>query len=397
MHIPETDSNFDNHFSFMADIILLGAGRVGRAIASDLCKDYNLTVADINDEALSQLERQYSLNTVKADLADHNKLKELIAPFDLVVSAVPGFMGYQTLESIIEAGKDVADISFFEEDPFDLHQKALGNEVTAVIDCGVAPGMSNMILGYHNNQMGVQHFECMVGGLPIKRSWPYEYKAPFSPIDVIEEYIRPARLVIDGDVVIKPALSDAEYVEIDPIGTLEAFNTDGLRTLLQTMEVPNMKEKTLRYPGHIEYMKLLRESGFFDKKPKEIKGSKVRPIDLTAELLFEKWKLKPREEEFTIMDIIIEGIENQQYVEYTYHLYDRYDPEAALSSMARTTGFTCSAVARLLLEKQYQNPGINPPEYVGADEDCFKQILDDLEARNVVYMVDQKPSPAESK
>lgn len=379
----------------MADIILLGAGRVGRAIASDLSKDYNLTVADIDIEALSQLKKQYPLEISEADLSDRKQLTDLIAPFDLVVSAVPGFMGYKTLESIIEAGKDVADISFFEEDPFELHQKALENDVTVVMDCGVAPGMSNMILGYHNNEMGVQHFECMVGGLPVKRTWPYEYKAPFSPIDVIEEYIRPARLVVDGDIITKPALSDAEHVDLDPVGTLEAFNTDGLRTLLQTMEVPNMKEKTLRYPGHIEYMKMLRETGFFDREPNKVNGTEIRPIDLTAKLLFQEWKLEPQDEEFTIMDINIKGIENEKYVEYTYHLYDRYDPEEELSSMARTTGFTCTAVARLLLNKQFQNPGINPPEYVGADEECFQQVLDDLEARNVIYQVNQKSSATE--
>ena len=169
--------------------------------------------------------------------------------------------------------------------------------VTVLTDCGVAPGMDNIILGYHHALMEVDAFECYVGGLPVKRSWPYEYKAPFSPIDVVEEYTRPARVVENGKIVTKPAMSDAEYIDIDPIGTLEAFNTDGLRTLLKTMKVPNMKEKTLRYPGHIEYMRVLRETGLFGKEQIEVKGVKVRPLDVTTTLLFPMWKIGPEEEE----------------------------------------------------------------------------------------------------
>jgi len=374
----------------MNDIIVLGAGRVGRAIASDLCRDYHITVADIELHSLSLLKERYPLEIEEIDLNDQVELLELLKPFDLVVSAVPGYMGYQTLETIIEAGKNVADISFFEEDPFELHKKAVQEKVTAVIDCGVAPGMSNIILGHHNDQMDVQQFECMVGGLPVKRTWPYEYKAPFSPIDVIEEYIRPARLVINGEVVTRPALSDAEYVNMEPVGTLEAFHTDGLRTLLKTMDVPNMKEKTLRYPGHVEYMKVLRDTGFFDKKTREVNGAAIRPIDLTSKLLFNEWKLDPGEPEFTIMEINVEGIQNQQKVTYAYHLYDEYDHETDLSSMARTTGFTCTSVARLIFEGKYQNHGINPPEYVGADEQCYQQIMEDLKDRNVIYQVEKE-------
>lgn len=374
----------------MNDIIVLGAGRVGRAIASDLCQDYHITVADIDLQSLSHLKERYPLKIEEIDLNDEVELLELLKPFDLVVSAVPGFMGYQTLETIIEAGKNVADISFFEEDPFELHQKALQENVVAVIDCGVAPGMSNIILGHHNDVMNVTHFKCMVGGLPVKRTRPYEYKAPFSPIDVIEEYIRPARIIINGEMVTRQALSDTEYINIDPVGTLEAFNTDGLRTLIQTMEIPNMKEKTLRYPGHVEYMKVLRDTGFFDKKTREVNGAAIRPIDLTSKLLFNEWKLDHGEPEFTIMEIVIKGSENQQKVEYTYHLFDEYDPETGLSSMARTTGFTCTSVSRLIIEGTYKKPGINPPEYVGADEQCYQQIMDDLKDRNVIYEVNKK-------
>jgi saccharopine dehydrogenase-like NADP-dependent oxidoreductase len=346
---------------------------------------------DINPENLAEISAEHPVRTIEADLTDSKKLQELIVDYDLVIGAVPGFMGYDVLKTVITGGKNIVDISFFDEDrhePFELDELARKKNVTAIIDCGVAPGMSNIILGYYQQRMEVEHFECYVGGLPAVRTWPFQYKAPFSPIDVLEEYTRPARIREKGAVVVKPSLSDPEYLDFSEIGTLEAFNTDGLRTLLKTMPVPNMKEKTLRYPGHIKYMRVLRESGFFDKTPLEINGVSVRPIDFSARLLFPKWKLEKNEREFTVMQINIRGTENGKTVSHTCKLLDRYNDITATSSMARTTGYTCTAVARLLLENQFIRKGICPPEYVGAAEGCFKYIWDYLRERNVRYVLE---------
>lgn len=372
-------------------IIVLGAGLVGKAIAIDLCRNFKVTSVDIDDKVLQELSENFPINTVKADLSSQQKVKEIIAGFDLVIGAVPGFMGFEVLKTVVACGKSIVDISFFDEDrfdPFELDQLAREKKVTAVIDCGVAPGMSNIILGYQQQRMEVEHFECYVGGLPKVRTWPFQYKAPFSPIDVLEEYTRPARTRENGEMVTKPALSDPEYLDFEEVGTLEAFNTDGLRTLLKTMPVPNMKEKTLRYPGHIEYMRVLRESGFFDKMPVEINGAVIRPIDLTAKILFPKWKLEKDDREFTVMQINIRGRNNGKAVSYTYRLLDHYDEVASTSSMARTTGYTCSAVAWLLSENRFNRRGICPPEYVGAAEGCFQYIWDYLAERNVRYVLE---------
>ena len=127
----------------------------------------------------------------------------------------------------------------------------------------------------------------------------------------------------------KPALSDAELVNLDPVGTLEEWNSDGLRSLLDTMpHIPNLLEKTLRYPGTIDYLNVLRELGYFSGEEIEVKGNKIRPLDLTAELLFPKWKLEKGEKEFTIMQVVIEGFENNKPKKYIYNLYDEYDPKA---------------------------------------------------------------------
>lgn len=370
----------------MQKIAVLGAGMVGRAMAIDLCTDFDVTSIDIDANALHTLESDAPVKGIATDLSDMNNVQKIVSNFDLVIGAVPGYMGFQTLEAVISSGKNIVDISFFDNDPFKLDELAKRNNVIAVTDCGVAPGMSNLILGYHNTKMQIENFECYVGGLPVVRSWPFEYKAPFSPVDVIEEYLRPARYVDNTRLVTKPALSEPESMEFDNIGTLEAFNTDGLRTLLTTMKhIPNLKEKTLRYPGHINLMRALRETGFFSDAPFEINGTSVRPIDFTTKLLFPHWKLRKDDDEFTVMKIIIAGKENGTDARYEYNLLDRYDPVTRTSSMARTTGYPATAVARLILEGQFTRTGINPPEYIGADENCFNNVLAYQKNRNIFY------------
>jgi len=368
------------------NIAILGAGMVGSAIAIDLSKKFQVTSFDISEKNLASLQQQSAIKCKQADLSLYNNYNSMLKDFDLVVSAVPGFMGYKTLEAIIKAGKHVVDISFFPENALDLHELAQKNNVTAIVDCGVAPGMSNLILGYHNSQMQISSFECMVGGLPKQRIKPFEYKAPFSPIDVIEEYTRPARYVENGHIVTKPAMSDTEYIDFEKAGTLESFNTDGLRSILFTMShIPDMKEKTLRYPGHIDLMKALLKAGFLNHEEISFKDQKIRPIDFTSALLFDKWKLQPGEEEFTLMKIVIKGTQEGKELQIEYFLYDEYDPITNTSSMSRTTGYTCTAAINLLADQLFTAKGVFPPEMVGKNEKCFDFIMAYLAERNIFY------------
>lgn len=377
----------------MKQVVVLGAGMVGGAIAADLCREYQVTVADFQPARGQALAQRYPLTFRQADLTQPGVVASVVASADLVIGAVPGFLGFETLSQVIEAGKDVVDISFFPEDPFDLDELAQQRGVTAVVDCGVAPGLGNLLLGFHHPRMTVHSFECLVGGLPAAPAWPWRYKAPFSPVDVIEEYTRPVRLVVNGEVEVRPALSNPELVTLAPVGVLEAFDTDGLRTLMRTVPAPNMCERTLRYPGHIELIRVLQASGFFDEVPRTVAGPdgqpvRVRPLDVTAALLFEQWRLQAAEPEFTIMRVRISGTEMGQKRTYTYHLYDQTDPVTGFSSMARTTGYTCTGVARLLLNGVYSRPGICPPELISADGHCFDQILAHLAARNIHLRLD---------
>jgi lysine 6-dehydrogenase len=368
-------------------IIVLGAGLVGRAIAIDLAVTHDVTSVDINEDALSFV-RSRGIKTVTSDLANPRQISQIVQGFDLVIGAVPGYLGFQTVRTVIEAGKNMVDISFFPEDAFLLDPLAKQHNVTIVTDCGVAPGMGNIILGYHHNRMKVSSYECLVGGLPVVREWPFEYKAVFSPIDVIEEYVRPARYVQNGALVTKEALSDPELINFPGVGTLESWNSDGLRSLIKTMQgIPDMIEKTLRYPGCIEYLRVLREAGFFSYEPVNINGVDIRPIDVTAKLLFPRWKLKPGEEEFTVMRIRVEGEENGIPRKYEYSLLDKTDKTTGTLSMARTTGFTCTAVANLVCSGAYARKGISPPEFVGVEEGNFLHIMEYLKNRGVTYAI----------
>jgi len=373
----------------MKKIVVLGSGMVGRIIALDLAGEFEVTAVDLSDKSLARLEGT-AVKTVQADLSSPAEIRRLVAPFDLVVGAVPGFMGFATLREVIAAGRNVVDISFFPEDALALDEAARAAGVTAVVDCGVAPGMSNMILGYHAARMTVQRFACFVGGLPFRREFPFEYKAPFSPADVIEEYTRPARYVENGHVVVKPALSDVEHMDFPEIGTLEAFNSDGLRSLLTTIRVPNMIEKTLRYPGHVGHIRALRDSGFFGTGEIEVRGLKVKPLDVTSAVLFKHWHLHEEDDEFTVMRIIVEGSAGGKDKRVQYDLFDRRDRQTGFSSMARTTGFPAASAARLVSAGAFARKGVSPPEFLGAEGPVFKAVMADMAARNVVYRVRQR-------
>jgi lysine 6-dehydrogenase len=369
-------------------ITILGAGLIGEPMAIDLAKDnkYQITVADINETPLKKMSKDYPITTKQMDLSNSENVRKVIESSDLVINALPGFIGFQTLEAIIRAKKNVVDIAFFPEDPFLLDEMARRHNAIVLVDCGVSPGMSNILAGHVNCLLDeTDNILTLVGGLPEQREWPYEYKAVFSPLDVIEEYTRPARYVENGKLVIKPALSDSEYINFKDIGTLEAFNSDGLRTLLTTINAQNMKEKTLRYPGHIEKMAMLRETGFFSQQEIQINGSRIRPLDFTSKILFPKWKLEEGEVDLTIMRVIIEGKKEKEKLRYTYDLFDRYDEATQTHSMARTTGYTATVATRMVLNGLYKKTGITAPEFIGKQPECVEFMLNGLKEKGVIF------------
>ena len=389
----------------MTRILVLGAGRVGAAIAADLAVEpgYSVTAADRSGTALERAReaasrrgaRSAALATRVLDSSEAAAVSEAASEHDLVVGALPGFMGFDALRAVLEAGRPCVDISFFPEDPFELDALAREMGVPAVVDAGVAPGLSNLAAGHFDAVMdATDSFACMVGGLPVERRWPFEYKAPFSPVDVIEEYTRPARLRRAGREVVLPALSELELVDLPGVGTLEAFVTDGLRTLLRTVETPTLSEKTLRWPGHAERMRMLREAGFFGEEPVDVDGARVRPRDLTARLLFDAWRLDDDDEELTVMRVEVEGTQDGRPTRHVLDLLDRRDAATGTSSMARTTGYTCTAFVKLVAEGAWSRPGIAPPEIPGGQAGVFDAVLEHLRERGVEVRLRRESLPA---
>lgn len=367
-------------------IIILGAGLVGRAMALDLASDKALAVAaaDLNEEKLEELAAR-GLKTIKADLGQPEIIQRVISDRDLVINALPGHLGFQALRACLESGKNVVDIAFFPDDPFELQPLALGKGVTAVVDAGVAPGLSNLLAAHGLSRLNKGHsLEIYVGGLPVVREWPFEYKAVFSPLDVLEEYLRPARLKENGRVVVRPALSDPELINFEHLGTLEAFNTDGLRTLLKTLDIPEMKEKTLRYPGHREKMMVLREAGFFDSAPVKIGDYLLKPVEFSARILFSRLQLKPGDEDLTVLKVVVSGEKDRRQVRLTFEMLDHFDRESGIHSMARTTGYTATVLARALALGLIRKKGIVPPELLGSEPEVFSFVRQGLEARRII-------------
>ncbi len=375
----------------MSKIVVLGCGAVGKHMAIDLCRDPGLEVisVDFNRENLEDLTREHPIQVMVEDLSTKEGVTRAVEGADLVIGSVPYSIGYTMLESVIRAGKNIVDISYFPEDPFGLDDLAKEMGVTAVVDCGVVPGLSNIILGDHVRKMKVSRYECYIGGIPKLKNVLLEYKSPFPVLEVLEEYEASGRRIEDGKVIVEPMLSETRTIDFDKVGTLACLNSDGLRTLISTMDIPYMFEKTLRYPGHLEMMRTFRETGFLNMTPIQVNGVSVRPIDVTASLLSPHWLYGPGEADLTVMRLVISGEEDGKPTTYTYDMYDEYDPETGTLSMARTTGYTCNAVARLVLDGDYSQKGISPPEFVGRVDKCRENVEKYLEDRGVFCRMQQ--------
>lgn len=370
--------------------VVLGSGMVGSVMAADLAADDNLevTIADRNAASLARVSKRCGgrARTAEADLSDADAVRAIIADADIVLGALASAIGLQTLQTVIEAGKAYCDISFMPEDAWELDELAKANGVTAIVDCGVAPGMSHVFAGYGAMQFDqCERIDICVGGLPVKPQWPFQYKAGFSPADVIEEYTRPARIVEGGRIVTREALSEPELLNLPGVGTLEAFNTDGLRSLAHTLDVPYMRERTLRYPGHRELMHIFRETGLFSHEPLEVGDVHVRPIDVISALMFPMWTFEEGEADLTVMRVVVEGVKDGKRRRITWDLLDHYDETTHTTSMARTTAFPCTILARRILSGAITEPGVIVPERIGQIPGELDHLLHELNKRGVCF------------
>ena len=343
------------------NVLVLGGGQQGRVIAADLARSLPATriaVADVREPRLAALP---NLRWIPADLANPTTAARLISEYDLAVGALPSRFGFATMRAAIDARRPLVDVSFCAENPLDLDAAARAAGVLVLPDCGLAPGLSHLCVGHAASQGVLEEVVIYVGGVAQDASRPYGYVVTWSLDDLLEEYVRPARLVRGGATLTLPAFAEPERLAVEGAGEMEAFLSDGLRTLIATMPgVPDMAEKTLRWPGHADAVKPLVESGrFLD----EFRAQCVveEPRDLVALVVRVRWR-----DHAARMTLV-----------------DRYDVASRLTAMARTTALTTSVAAQLLAEGGLREPGVHPLERVGRDRRSYDFIIDGLARRGV--------------
>ncbi len=372
-------------------VLILGCGNMGSVAAEDFAKSMKsveVHVADKNVARAKEVAERIGTDNVswiQLDTSNHSELVSALENYDLAMGFLPGSLGYRLVEACVYVGRDLVDVSYMSENPLTLNGKALRANVIIVPDCGLAPGISNILVGNALRRLdSVQTVRIMVGGLPETPVPPLGYVITWSPESLIDEYTRKARIIKDGKIVDVEALNGLEEVEFPNVGSLEAFYTDGLRTLLHTVNnVDSMWEKTLRYPGHAEKVRFLKTLGFFDERQIAVEGVSLSPRKLTVKLLEQKlWK--PEIKDIVTLKVEVSGIKNGKQIRYTYHLSDRYDEKRGITAMARTTAYPASIVARLILRKAVRDKGVVPLEKLGMHEEFFQAFLDELEKREVI-------------
>ncbi|MFZ0966205.1 MAG: saccharopine dehydrogenase family protein [Candidatus Bathyarchaeia archaeon] len=371
-------------------VLILGCGNIGSVAAEDLDKSLSsiqVVVADKNETRAKDVAERIgkgNVSWIQLDVTNHSKLANALKDFDLVMGFLPGKLGYRLTKACIDAGKDLVDVSYMSENPLALTDNAIKASVIIVPDCGLAPGISNILVGHAAAELDkVQAVHIMVGGLPEKPVPPLDCVITWSPENLIDEYMRKARIVKEGKIIEVEALSGLEEIEFPEFGKLEAFYTDGLRTLPQTItDAYDMWEKTLRYPGHAEKIKLLKTLGFFEEEQIDVDGVAVSPRKLTVKL-FEQKLRKPEIKDIVALKVEVSGVKNGMQTRYVYHLLDHYDEKRGITAMARTTAYSASIIAQFMLKKALKEKGVVPTEKIGKNNALFQLFLDELEKREI--------------
>jgi saccharopine dehydrogenase-like NADP-dependent oxidoreductase len=410
----------------MQKVVVLGAGNMGAYFASNLADDYDITLVDNNDEVLRNIATK-NITKRQADLCKPETVISVVSDFDFVISALPEVFGYEALTAVIKAGKDVVDISFWEQSSdrlIEIDRLAKEKKVTAFIDCGIAPGFGSAILAYFDNKLdgNTKNIKVYVGGIPKERS--REFFASWSIDGLIEEYQREALRVKNGTLEKIPALSIREELHFPEVGGLEAAITDGLRSIAFNFEhASNMAEFTLRYPGHFDQMNILKDIGYFGdedldvssetitayglsqillQKPEEEKqkyetvleelgffdediqytsnDNRISPRKVAVAVLSKKWEMKSDDRDILVMRISADDGKT----EYIADIYADHD--GINSAMALTTGGMAALAARAIMTGKFKENGAFPLENViKAEPDLMSYFIEGLQDLGVKY------------
>ncbi|WP_158095917.1 saccharopine dehydrogenase C-terminal domain-containing protein [Cloacibacillus sp. An23] len=371
----------------MKKALVLGCGLIGKTVAIDLAKDFEVTVMDPFEKALASLGDRNDIKKIQKSADDAAALAEAAKDADVICGLLPSHLEEASQKQILEMGKNyVSPSGYLHSSGMDEIAKKSGS--VAVFDMGIAPGMSNYLVARGGTMVDELDFGCIyVGGIPDKLDPPFNYRTVFCLEDTMNEYCWPARYVKDNKITETPALSGLEEIDIPGVGRLEAFFTDGLRSASENVKGKFVAEKTMRWPGYVDTINILKAAGCFSKEPVVVDGKDVIPFNVTTELFRPLWTLRPEkgDRDLTVMRVVAKGPKDGKYVTNTWDLVDKFDEEQMLHSMARTTGYPCAATARAIAYGIISEPGFHAPESLAADDKFYSYLMPQLAEHGIVF------------
>jgi len=356
-------------------MLVLGAGLQGSACAYDLLQNEEITevrLADLQIDHLAKFLAPYSgqrLVPTPLDVRNKEAVGALMRECDAVMSAIPYYFNLDLAKSAAEAGVHFCDLGGNTDIVFEqkrLDAQAREKNITIVPDCGLAPGMVNILSEHGIRQMDtVEEVRIFVGGLPQKPEPPLNYQIVYSLEGVLDYYTTLSWIIRNGEREQVKALSEVEPVMFDaPVGELEAFHTaGGLSTMAFRYEgkIPSMEYKTLRYPGHAAIMEAIRELGLLELEPIDVKGVKVIPRDVAVAAMGPRLT-KPEGRDLVALRVSVKGMKDGKPKTAAWELVDRYDEARGISAMMRTTGYSLSITGQMQARGEITPAGVHTPD-----------------------------------
>jgi lysine 6-dehydrogenase len=356
-------------------MLVLGAGLQGCACAFELLQHpevRRVTVADLHPDNMARFLTRLDdprLQAVTLDVTDHQAVRSLMTDHDAVMSAIPYYFNGPMATLAVECGCHFADLGGNTE--IVMEQKKLEDEAHAkglsvMPDCGLAPGMVNILAAEGIRRLDrADRVRIYVGGLPQHPEPPLNYQIVYSLEGALDYYTTPSWILRHGTPVTVDALSEVEAVEFaDPVGTLEAFHTaGGISTMPFTWEgkVREMEYKTLRYPGHAAIMRSIRDLGLLDLEPVHVKGCDVRPRDAFIAIVSPKLT-RPEGQDLVALRVIVSGERHGKPDSTTFDLIDYRDATHGISAMMRTTGYSLAITGLVQARRQVIRFGVTTPD-----------------------------------
>jgi len=375
------------------DMLVLGAGLQGCACAYDLLRNpavTKVTLADLRTDSLPAWLTEAGkgrLTPMRLDVTDHPAVLGAMRGHAAVMSAIPYYFNADMARLAVEAGCHFSDLGGNTEIVFEqkkLHQTAASKGLSVIPDCGLAPGMVNILAAEGIRRLDrTERVKIYVGGLPQQPEPPLNYQIVYSLEGALDYYTTPSWVLRGGKPTQVDALSELEEVEFpEPVGTLEAFHTGGgISTMPFAWEgkIATMEYKTLRYPGHVAVMRPIRELGLISNEPITVKGQRVVPRDLFIAAVHPKL-FKPKGQDLVALKVEVSGTRNGTPASTTFQLIDRFDADRGISAMMRTTGYSLSITGQMQADGRVTEKGVHTPD----EAMPFQPYVDELAKRGIL-------------